>query len=539
MKLVEGGEETGDARFNLLYEPWILVTNVDGKVEELDLLDTFGRAHEIKCISGELPTQDIAVFRLLLAVMYAIYQRTDCHGNPSRLEEPREALDRWADLWNAGRFNIDHIKNYLRNYKDRFYLMHPERPFYQVNFHNGTEYGSSKLIGELSESSNKPRLFPVRTGKGRNRISYSEAARWLLYLNSYDDTSSKPTRGLNLPSVGAGWLGKLGLVYVTGSSLFETLLLNFVLLDGNEMPFAEGRACWELETVRCEERTEISVPDNPLELLTLQSRRLILLEDAGAVVGFRLLGGDVFSKENAFVEQMTMWRKDEKTDEFKPRRHDPSRALWRDYSALISRGDQKGQPGIVRWTSLLQREGVLTRRVLKFQTASVKYGDKDFFVNDVFEDSISMNADLLAILGDEWNPRIDVVLSKTEKCVLELGKFAINILRSSGNDDENSHKGASAAVREKAYFILDVPFRQWLGSIDPSKDDLEVKTGEWLNLMRDSVLNLGERCLMDAGERSLIGKSMTIGKKEMSSMKNNAASWFGFFKNEVHRICGE
>ena len=46
-------------------------------------------------------------------------------------------------------------------------------------------------------------------------MSYAQAARWLLYVNGFDDTSAKP-KGKNLPSVGAGWLGKLGLIFRTG-----------------------------------------------------------------------------------------------------------------------------------------------------------------------------------------------------------------------------------------------------------------------------------------------------------------------------------
>ncbi|MDR1404630.1 MAG: type I-E CRISPR-associated protein Cse1/CasA [Candidatus Methanoplasma sp.] len=518
-----------EAKFNILHEPWILVADLSGNIMEMSVLDAFEHAHELKQVSGELPTQDIAVIRFLLAVLYAVYQREDCDGKVSGIDEPRQALDRWIGIWGRGRFNTEQISRYLRKYEDRFFLVHPDRPFYQVNFSDGTEFRASKLIGELSESSNKPRLFSVRTGHGRDSISYPEAVRWLLYLNSYDDTSSKPTRGLNLPSVGAGWLGKLGLVYAEGSNLFETLMLNFVLLDMNEMPFSDGHACWE-DQVRSEERVEIPVPDNPLELLTLQSRRVLLSRDTEGIVGYRLLGGDVFQKENAFIEQMTIWRRDKTSGDFRPKRHDPSRALWRDYSALMSRDERGLQPGVVRWISLLQREHALPQHMLKFRTASVSYGDKDFFVDDVFEDSISLNMHLLAKLGEEWNGRIDDVLVKTDKCVRELGKFVIDLLKSAGNSEEKNYEGASAAVRERAYFALDEPFRRWLESIDPERDNIGTKMKGWLGVMENLVVGIGEKCLMDASEKSIVGKDM----------KNNAVFWFGQFRNMVYRtILGE
>lgn len=54
-------------------------------------------------------------------------------------------------------------------------------------------------------------------------------------MNGYDDTSAKP-KGKGLPSVGAGWLGKLGYIQAQGNNLFETLMLNLTLLkDGVEL----------------------------------------------------------------------------------------------------------------------------------------------------------------------------------------------------------------------------------------------------------------------------------------------------------------
>src|SRR5690606_5216521 len=115
--------------------------------------------------------------------------------------------------------------------EDRFWLFHPERPFYQVaGMGKATDYSAAKLNGELAESGNKIRLFASRGGPAKGWLSYAESARWLLYVNGFDDTSAKPKRK-GLPSPGAGWLGKLGLVQAVGDNLFETLLLNLVLLD--------------------------------------------------------------------------------------------------------------------------------------------------------------------------------------------------------------------------------------------------------------------------------------------------------------------
>lgn len=126
-------------------------------------------------------------------------------------------------------------------------------------------------------------------------MEYAQAARWLLYVNAYDDTSSKP-KGKGLPSPGVGWLGKLGLIEAVGENLFQTLLLNLTLLkDGRNLWEGENRPIWEREPDKAE-RQEIAVPDNQAELLTLQSRRLLLKRDHDKVVGYYLLGGDFLIK---------------------------------------------------------------------------------------------------------------------------------------------------------------------------------------------------------------------------------------------------
>ncbi len=215
------------------------------------------------------------------------------------------------------------------------------------------------MNGSLSESSNKIRLFPECTGIEKKRLSYAEAARWLLYVNAYDDTSAKPTKAGKtenegkMPSPGAGWLGKIGFVCINGNNLFETLLLNFVLTDENDAIWTSCIPAWELETPRSKERTEISLPHDQAALLTVQSRRLILHRDGKYVTGYHLLGGDFFAKENAFTEQMTVWGtlKDKKGNVigYQPRRHSKSRQLWRDFSSYLPTEKNVPIPGVIRW----------------------------------------------------------------------------------------------------------------------------------------------------------------------------------------------
>ncbi len=500
-----------DKSFNLLHEKWIVVMKPDGSTEEVSLLGLFSKAHHFLRLAGELPTQDIAVLRLLLAIMHAVFARYDLDGQWAPISSPYDALERWKTLWDAGALPEDTIENYLLRYEDRFYLFHPDRPFYQVaSLGEATDYSAAKLNGELSESGNKSRLFPQRAGSAKSGLTCAEAARWLLYVNAFDDTSAKPKKK-GLPSPGAGWLGKLGIIAAVGDNLYETLLLNLVLLkDGGDELWGAERPVWEAETVRSGERTEIVVPDNPSALLTLQSRRLLLRRQEKAVTGYSLLGGDFFPKENALNEQMTLWRKvvdkNSKLPQYHPKRHDPARQLWRDFSALAGQAEGGRRPGVVTWLARLKIDNLIPRSHFRFQTAAVKYGDKDFFVDDVFGDSISFSGDLLTDLGASWVHRIIDEINTTGMLVEHLGHLGQNVARAEGSSDGNAER---ETVKEQAFFSLDRPFRSWLEAIDPHRDDLDQVCDNWWEQARRIVRRIGGDIVSRCGPRAFTGRYLS------------------------------
>lgn len=478
-----------------------------GETELVSMLSLYRDAHRWRGLAGELPTQDVAVMRLLLAVLHAVFACYDSDGTFAPIESPQDALFRWQILHEQGAFPILPIEAYLDHYEDRFWLIHPEHPFFQVpRLDQATDYTASKLNGELSESGNKVRLFPQRTGTNKMRLTYAEAARWLLYVNAFDDTSAKP-KGKGLPSPGAGWLGKLGLILAVGENLFQTLMLNLVLLrDGEDHLWAPERPIWERE-LRAAERTEIVIPENPSELLTLQSRRLKLDCADDLIVGYSLLGGDFFPRENAFAEQMTIWRasvaKKGGIPEYAPRRHDPSRQIWRDFAPLVSRRDGSRRPGVVNWLARLTYEGLLPQRHFRFQTAAVSYGDKDFFVDDVFSDSLSLNTKLLTDLSQNWVERICDELEVTETLVYRVGELAQRIAKASGDADGEAQRNAA---KRQAYFRLDRPFRAWLEGIDPDRNDIAATCDVWWHQARHIVRTLGRELVEQSGPQAFIGR---------------------------------
>lgn len=532
-----------ETEFNLIDEPWIRVIDNNCKISEISLKDAILNAHQYKSLCGELPTQDIAVMRLILAVLHTVFSRVDENGDESELddEDEDEALDRWKALWNKKHFSEKAINDYLNEWHERFWLFHPERPFYQVAGLNiGTDYDAPKLNGEISESNNKVRLFSSYSGKMKNNLSYSQAARWLLYLNAYDDTSSKPTKegklaaGGNLPSAGIGWLGKLGLIYLKADNFFETLMMNLMLINNGTVQ-AFQKPVWEKETVSKSERTEIAVPNNLAELYTLQSRRIFLNKKADEVISYKLLGGDFFQKENTFSEPMTVWRKQQKENEFTPKRHDSSRQMWREFAVLYQE-DKNRMSGVVEWyKNYLLGKRLIKDRQLTTAIVSVEYGDKDFFVKNVFADSLTMHAELLSDLGLNWRSSIENEIKSCDEVASAVGKLAKNLYLASGGDDNPKNKHYSELsqnVGAQLFYRLDMPFREWLCSIDPESDNKTDKLNEWQEICKKIVFRYAEELAADTPEQAVTGHFTPSGLMSVPKAMN-------IFKKKIKEIYGK
>lgn len=520
-----------DKEFNLLEEPWIRVMTMTGSVKECSLKEALINSHEYRRMAGELPTQDIALLRLMLAVLQTVVYRVDEDGNKLMIEKRSDALKRWKTIWEAGKLPKQEIEEYLDSQKEKFWLFHPKRPFYQVpEAENGTKCSSSKLDGEISESNNKKRLFPNKTGYCKENMSYSQAARWLVYLNAYDDTSAKPKQK-GLPAAGAGWLGKLGLIYAEGNNLFQTLMLNLVLVHDKTECWDDPHPTWEMDEAKKEERTEISIPNNQAELLTLQSRRLLLERKEDCVTGYKVLGGDFFEKTDAFNEQMTLWKKVEdkanKMPHMVPKRHSPEKQMWREFSNIIINPADGCRPGIVEWVTLLKMTKAIDKEfVVRFRIAAVNYGDKDFFVTDVFGDYLDFHASLLTDSGMVWVRLINDEIERCDDAAKIIGRLATDIAKAAG-DSQNDE---SRYYKEKFYYEIDIPFRKWLVSIKPEDDNLEQFEDiqkVWLERAYKIALKIGSELICRAGDNAFAGRSSEDGKYYSSPKAYN------FFRKQI------
>ncbi len=551
--------------FRLDREPWIPVLYVDGSAGQVSLTTLFAEASRIRDISGDIPQQKLPILRLALAILYRVFSDSDM-SNP-------EMLRMWRDMWRAGRFDMDAITAYLDYFGSRFDLFDAERPFFQVA---GLEYVDGKPDGvdELIADTPKPEkyLFSMRVQAANDRLSFAEAARWLVFLQAYGTAGIKtPVVGnthvnkgkVYAPkdSVGTGWLGAIGGIFLQGDTLFQTLLLNWVFYDkpqdagrgllGNESDLP----AWERELPSSpadivEAYRDPSFGIGPAALMTWQSRRVRLIpdEEGSSVVGVVCCYGDILRPINMqFAETMTRWR--ESTAQQKklgtadvpwmPFQHDPEKALWRGLASLLSvEGVKQGlspdlRPGVIRWMEEIQyHETVDLPPLVAVCAQGMSYGTQ----NSVFEDGINDFFDVSVSMMRRDSPAVAgavEIVNDTDKAVQALVNLVREIGESAGDKRSGSRASVSSAdIVARAYSELDDLFRERLAHFTPDKD-ADDYCHQWGKEVRRRVLALGEE-YADAADVSLFAyREKTIGKKTFSISAGTAIARFRRRINEV------
>ena len=162
-------------------------------MRQVSLKEALIHAHQYVRLAGEMEAQNVAILRLLIALTHTIFTRVNLAGEADPVEDDEDyAITRWNDLNNNGCMPEKPVLDYFEKWHDRFWLFDPDHPFFQVpEAASGTPNTAAKLNGEVSESNNKFRLFSFISGEGREGMEYAESARWLLFLNGFDDCAAK------------------------------------------------------------------------------------------------------------------------------------------------------------------------------------------------------------------------------------------------------------------------------------------------------------------------------------------------------------
>lgn len=517
--------------FNLLNEPWIRCVYVDGAVRLVSLRQLFKDASKIRSIAGDIPQQDMPLLRLALAIMYCVYG-DQFASDPSE----KELRQLWLDIWEAGEFDSEMVEKYLVQYERRFDLFDKEYPFFQTP---NLEYinKNSDPVGELIADVPKPEkmLFSMRSGEGVKSISYAEATRWLVFFQSYDIGGIKsPVEGnthfdsqnkVHAPKgmVQTGWLGNIDGIYLSGNSLFETLMLNWVLYGpggGDESVILLGRpddfAPWE----RDEQTSDLIVQRyfrGVIDALTLQARRMRLICDGDShVSGCVICYGDCIAPyDQNKVEQMTAWRENLKlqkdlgrsTPPITARHHNANTNLWHSLAPILSYESKATdlRPGVIRWIDELQektnwRHSEHPLKSITLRSQGMTYGTGSSVYEATIDDSLVISTMMCRHDFDGISALLDVV-GCASRAIDALATFVRNLQVSSGRwvtkKDQQPEKPVANMmndIREAAYVRMDQLFRVRIAEFT-EEEEPERYSSEWKNEVHRILLQMGEEYL--------------------------------------------
>lgn len=328
--------------FNLIDREWIWAVWREGsRRAPVSLRDALTHAHELREIHGDTPPETAALHRLLLTVLYRVF-------------DPNED---WPDLWNAGHFEAAEIDAYLRQESiyARFDLFHPDFPFYQTTSGwNNSKWQTVSDLRPYYASGADAVLFDHRTkhialGPKENEsgttLSASEAARALIAQQAFGFGGTKGS-GISFSNAPCA----RGVIFLLeGDSLFETLLLNFFPLNLESHGLKPARAdkpAWELDDPF---KDDPKRPYGYLDYATWLNRKVLLLPEGDPAapvvrrmryyVGMKRMNGNPFNPLMALHPNPGAGKKkkgsEEEASTHLPLTFQTGKALWRDSAPLF------------------------------------------------------------------------------------------------------------------------------------------------------------------------------------------------------------
>lgn len=531
--------------FNLLDEPWItVIVNNKGNTKDVSLEELFDNAHMYKDLAGDTETQDFAVLRVLLAVLHTVFSRFDAEGNKyeccrlddrfKQIEEIEEddvscyeekLFETWCSLWRSKKFPPI-VKQYLEKWRDRFYLFDDMYPFFQVtkenissdkiNKENASTVSGKNINRLISESGNKIALFSPRIAKNKEILSKPEIIRWLITFQSYTGLSDKVIFGTKKYKSSKGWLFDLGAIFLKGNNLFETVLLNTcILYKENNNIYNIQKPCWEYSSKEIIESYFRSGETNNLaQLYTAYSRGIYIdpLIDFEAAFSFQIVKLPEINHKNKFLEPMTIWRfnkNGENRGTFTPGKHPLNKSLWRSFGLLTmsydgnsSAKNKQRKPGIMDWLSCIKKEIGNTNVTVSAVSMQDDGNATSWVPTDEILDSLSVSDFVLTDLqNDGWVIRINEVVERTKKVIEVIYKRYISDIKEIRNI--SSDMFISQKI-EELYFTIDIPFRNWITTIDIGMEK-DQKVIEWNSALKKLVKNQAKELLYDGGSRDYLG----------------------------------
>lgn len=506
--------------FSLVTQPWIHCVTRGGEPILASLRDIFDAESSLLEVRGDSPTQDYAVLRVLLAMYWRAHAR-DAAVTPGGSFDHEEWFEEQWDSAASGQPD-EAALSYLDSVAPRLDLRDPERPFMQVADlarASGSALPISRIIPDAEHN-----YFTMRTGEGRASIPADEAARWLITVQAYDYSGTKPgavgdprvKKNKGYP-IGTGWAGRTGGTVVLGRTLRETLILNTpaVVLD----PTSVDLPPWERKQDTAAERMS-TTPSGPVDLATWQSRRVRLIWEENRASGVLVCNGDQIPDggANVFSDPMTPYqfntnKSPKNKDVFDPRPYDTDRMMWHSLEPLLAlSGDipiKRGEKAPKR-PAVLDSLGDGLKRVIgrdadtvEVRLISASYGTRYSTAATTVDARVGFPNTLLSSDSTYARRSVFAAARATLDAARALGVFGTDLLEAAGANRE-----FDATTRDRVLGELEEPFVDWLRSLPSDTERIDAAATAWQEHVRDHLMRSAQQILEGAGSRALIGKTV-------------------------------
>lgn len=460
--------------FNLIDDPWIRVVNIDNRLETVSIRELLKNASSYRRLNGEAPSQDVAVLRLLLSVVYALVG--DCSVND------------WAWLWGEHKFSG--VDGWCDINKDLFWLTgdHEELFYQEIGMEPDDVW---PLVSKLITRPVGDAMFSDRKLDAATSLDYGEAARWLVTSMGFDVCGvHTPFRDDPTAKAGKHYTKRANLqqwtqYVVEEDDLFKTIMMNVIPLDAECMADSGsdsyGEPSWRTGRLGLDDvsKDKLYRPVSIQDCLTWRGRRIMLHDDGSKIDGVLVCQGKTIDLTDGFdYEPMAAWKliEDKKEgDHRKPLKVNSNGFYWRALPSLLATTVDAESAMNVRWAAeaastqcILPEDYLIRTRLL-----NVDYGPQDAIVADELESTFSIPSSL------QTNPEAleDALaaIKVVDEAAVYYGSYVWGCRLAMDADPGKNNASAKPvrdAARRELQAAMEPSYSQWLLDLARGEDGL-------------------------------------------------------------------
>jgi CRISPR system Cascade subunit CasA len=328
------------ASFNLLSEPWIPVVDLDGRPDELALLDLIRNAKDFGGIAHEDPLVVIATYRFVLAFLHRALD------GPA---ETKETVD-----WFKNGFPAERIENYSSEWNSRFNLFDESHPFGQhprLPKEKWTDHWSRLMAARGSFNTNFLYSYELRDREDNVDVTSPQEA--LLQMLAHQHFALGGLTKRFITSAKSSPFATACLTLVMGKNLLETLCLNLI-------PYGERhnqeQPHWEAgpAEIAALERGAVKPVQGLTESYTWAARSILFQPDESGGIAVMTYAEGLSPGDSTYDDPMICLTLNRK-GELYPLGYREERGLWRDLHSFVPGEGSTAPKVIAEAASVLRR----------------------------------------------------------------------------------------------------------------------------------------------------------------------------------------